>query len=112
MKNFVKYGFVALMLVAVIAGNASALTTSTLPEGPTNETGLLAIVQTGLNYVFTAFIVVAIIFIIMAAFSFVTGGADGAKEGRQKLMWAAVGIAIALIAKGLPVAIKSIVAPV
>jgi len=53
----------------------------------------------------------SIIYIVLAAFQFVTGGGDPeqVKGARQKLIYAAMGIAIALIAAGFPAVLRTIV---
>ena len=86
---------------------------STLSETASASTGagLLILIDTITNWFFAIFTVLALIFVLLAAFQFVTGGGDEAKmsEARQKLIWAAVGIIIALLAKGLVPVIKAIV---
>ena len=77
----------------------------------TTGAGLLILIDTITNWFFAIFTVLALIFVLLAAFQFVTGGGDEAKmsEARQKLIWAAIGIMIALISKGLVPIIRSIV---
>lgn len=82
-----------------------------LSKGPQSGTALLDIVDATTNWVFAIFIVLSIIFVLLAAFQFVTAGGQAEKvgEARQKLIWAAVGIMIALLAKGIVPVVKSIV---
>ena len=82
-----------------------------LPTGPKTGVELLNIVDVIANWVFASFLVFATIFIVVAAFQFVTGGGEPAQvsQARMKLMWAAIAIAIAAVAKGLPVAIRHLV---
>lgn len=77
----------------------------------TTGASLLTLVDTATNWVFAIFVILSIIFVLLAAFQFVTGGGDAKKieEARQKLIWAAVGIIIALLAKGLVPVIRNIV---
>lgn len=70
---------------------------------------LIGVIQTLTNWIFGILLAVSVIFLVWAAFEFVTGGPDGAKSGQQKLLYAAIGIALALVAFGLPQIIKSIV---
>ena len=72
---------------------------------------LLTLVDTATNWVFAVFVVLAIIFVLLAAFQFVTAGGDSAKvgEARQKLIWASVGVIIALLAKGIVPVVRSII---
>ena len=55
------------------------------------------------NWVFTILIVVAVIFLIWGAYNFVTAAGDAEKvtAGKQSIMWALVGVAVALLARGL-----------
>ena len=83
----------------------------TLPAGPQTGLQLLNLVDLLTNWVFAIFTVLTIIFVLLAAFQFVTAGGDAVKvgEARQKLIWASVGIIIALASKGLVPVIKNIV---
>ena len=84
-----------------------------LPATPPASTGigLLTLIDTITNWFFAIFTVLTLIFLLLAAFQFVTAGGDEAKvsEARQKLIWATIGIVVALAAKGLVPIIRSIV---
>jgi len=82
-----------------------------LPTGPKTGTELFNILDAIANWVFAGFLVLATIFIIVAALQFLTGGGEPAQvaQARMKLLWAVVAIAIAAAAKGLPVAVRHIV---
>ena len=82
-----------------------------LPAGPQTGLALLNLVDLLTNWVFAIFTVLTIIFVLLAAFQFVTAGGDAEKvgEARQKLIWASVGIIIALASKGLVPVIKNII---
>jgi len=55
------------------------------------------------NWFFAIFLIVAVWFLILAGFNFVTANGDSEKikTARNNLMWAAVGILIAVLAKGI-----------
>ncbi|MDO8470523.1 MAG: hypothetical protein Q7S63_00935 [bacterium] len=74
--------------------------------GPGN---LYDIVNNVVNWVFAFIMLLSIMFVIMAAFEFVTGGPEGAKEGRQKLIWAAVGIGFAILARAFPNILRGLI---
>ncbi|MEK7510330.1 MAG: hypothetical protein AAB567_02080 [Patescibacteria group bacterium] len=82
-----------------------------LPEGPQTGRQLLELVKAITDWIFVVFLLTAVIFIILAAFQFLTGGGDPGKlaEARNKLIYAAVAIAVALMARGIPVVVKNIV---
>jgi len=63
------------------------------------------------DWLFVILTVVAVIFIVLAGLQFITGGGDPAalSAARTKLIWAAVGILVALLARGLPAAIQNLV---
>lgn len=62
------------------------------------------------RYMFTAFFIVAIIFIIIAAFNFLTaqGDVEKVKNARNQILWAAVAIAVALISTGAVKIVESL----
>jgi len=82
-----------------------------IPTGPQTGAALLHLVETVTDWVFAGFLVLATIFIIAAAFQFVTKGGEPAQvsQARMKLLWAVVAIAIAAAAKGVPVVVRHIV---
>ena len=81
-----------------------------LPTGPQTGAQLLAIIDVITNWIFAGFVVIAVVMVILAALQFVTGGGDPLKvsEARKKLIWAAVGVGVALMAKGFVPVIKNI----
>ncbi len=64
------------------------------------------------DWIFTIVLVVAAIFLIVSGFLFVTAGGDPAKVqmAKQMLINALIGVAVALLAKGLVAVIRSILA--
>ena len=82
-----------------------------LPTGPGRAQDVLETLDTITDWVFAIAMTIALIFLIMAAFQFVTGGVDPAKigEARQKLMYAFIGIAVAFVSAGFVRVIAAIV---
>ena len=68
--------------------------------GPTTGPAVLQQIGVVGNWIFAILMGIALIFIVLGALQFVTGGGDPAKvsEARQKMIWAAVGIGFALLA--------------
>ena len=64
---------------------------------------LLSIITYVTNMIFTIVLALAIIFIIIAAFNFLTAGGSPEKiaTARQMLIYALIGIAVALLAKSM-----------
>lgn len=81
-----------------------------LPVGPQSGEQLMEIIDTITNWIFAGFVALAVIMALLAAFQFVREGGNPEKisEARQKLIWAAVGIGVALMAKGFVPVIQSI----
>ena len=81
-------------------------------EVPQSGGAILGRIQLIANWVFAILLAISLIYLILAAFQFVTGGGDPAQisGARQKLIYALIGIAIALIAAGFPAILRSIVA--
>ncbi|MEK7510326.1 MAG: hypothetical protein AAB567_02060 [Patescibacteria group bacterium] len=100
-----------LALVGVSMALAQAQPPEKIPTGITTAKGLIDLVKLITDWVFVVLLVMAVIFIILAAFQFITGGGDPAAVAmaRTKLIWAAVGVGVALLARGLPEAVKDIV---
>ncbi|MBN2197799.1 hypothetical protein JW698_01210 [Candidatus Wolfebacteria bacterium] len=63
------------------------------------------------KYTYTIFFIIAIIFIIIAAFNFLTGGdqPEKIKSAKNQIFWAVIAIAIALISTGAAQIIKSFI---
>ena len=81
-----------------------------IPEGPQTGNDFILVVEGITNWVFVILLVFAVIFILLAAFQFIAGGGDPQQvaQARTKLVWAAVGIAVALLARGIPAAISNL----
>src|SRR3989344_4407737 len=109
MKKIAVSAAPAILLMG-IAAFAFAIDSQIAPTGPKDLTELLKVVDQVINLVFTGLIVFAIIYIILAAFQFITAGGDPAAviQARSKLIYAAVGIIIALLARAIPVVLRSV----
>lgn len=82
----------------------------TLPTTVTNETTFFNVIKNAANIIFTALIILAAVFILLAAFQFVTGGgnAEALEQARGKLIWAVVGVGVALLAQAIPTVVRNI----
>ena len=78
------------------------LASQQLPEGPQRAGKVLDLLDLITDWVFAIAMTIALIFLIMAAFQFVTGGGDPQKvsEARQKLLYAFIGIGVAFVSAG------------
>jgi hypothetical protein len=88
-----------------------ALGVEQLPQGPTTIDQFIALLNTGANWLFSILLAVAVIFIVLAAVQFVTGGGDpgAVEQARQKVVYAAIGVVVAVAAKGIVYVAKTFV---
>ncbi len=65
-----------------------------------NVSGLVAIFSDIVKWIYTIFFIVAVMFVIFAAFTYLTAGGDAEKVGNAKnqIIYAAVAIIVALLA--------------
>lgn len=100
---------VLLPLVVLAAATSSPATPS--PEPTTMDiAGLLEVIKTISRWLLSFLLVLVVIFVLWAAFLFVTAGGNPAKveEARARLIFAAIGVAVALLAWSVPTIIKGI----
>jgi uncharacterized membrane protein len=109
-------GAVSMFFVAA----ASADTVSNSAGGTTGQTPAIQLNSSydvvtkvlcpTFSFMFWILIAVSIIMVMWAAFEYATAGDDTEKttKARKTLTWAAVGIAVALLAKGFPTLIGSV----
>lgn len=91
---------ISLLLVPVVA---LAQPPETLPAVVTTPGDIIRIIETVANWLFVILLAVALIFILIAAYQFLTSGGDPTRvaAARQNLLYALVGIAVAFLARGL-----------
>jgi len=65
------------------------------------------------NLLYTVLLVVAALFIVIAAFTFITAGGDPEKvnKARDQVMYAVIGVIVALLAKGLVWLVTTLLTP-
>lgn len=111
-RNLITVLLASLSLLSFASLAFAALPTEvqTLPEGPTSAAGILGILKTAANIIFTVLLVVAVVFVLLAAFQFITGGgnAEALEQARSKLIWATVGVGVALLAQAIPTVVRNI----
>ena len=112
MKKFLSGLVLASLLVVPVIGLAQEAPPDEAPPGPQSGAEMIVLIENIGNWAFTILLVVAVIFLIVAGFLFVTASGDPEKvnKARGMLVNALIGIAIALLAKGLVAVITSILA--
>ena len=75
-----------------------------------NASGLLGIVDGIINWIFVALLLLGVVFIFLAAFSYLTaqGDEEKIKSAKNELIYAIIAIVIGTLAKAIVIAIASI----
>lgn len=94
--------FLTSILISLVAIPTIGLALTT-PTETLTETDPIAVLNRIANWLFAILLIVAAIAIIIAAFQFVTASGDPEKVGsaRQFVLYAMIGVLVALLAKGL-----------
>lgn len=73
--------------------------------------GVLGVVCTGLTWLFTAAIVFSIVMVLVAAYEYMQGGSspDKVKKATNRLIFVAIGIVVAILARSVPVLIANFI---
>ena len=87
-----------------------AIAISVEEGGITTVEGIFDVIGKVTNYFFTALIVLAVIFIILAGFTFLTASGDPVKlsKAKNQLLWALVAVAIGALSRGLVEIVKGL----
>ncbi|MEY4731573.1 MAG: hypothetical protein RL681_519 [Candidatus Parcubacteria bacterium] len=110
-KKLIQYGVGLAAAVAPLAAFAQ-FTGQTLPSTPATDLNFFINVVCGVaGWLFIFLVVLAIIFVVLAAFNYLTSGGDPekVKTASNQLIYAAVAIAVGLFAKALPLLVGSLV---
>jgi hypothetical protein len=114
MKKIVSKIFSLSLLVAPVIGMAQTtpITPSTVDTSgvPTTAVGVLAVLYNILGWMRTIFFIVAVGFILYAAFIYLQAGGDPEKlkEAKNMTIYAVVAIVVALLAAAMPAIVSSV----
>jgi hypothetical protein len=111
------FGVFSFIVIAVLLGGTALAIGSTvplglsIPSGPSSGAEFLTLLENITDWIFAFAMIGAIIFIVLAGFQFISSGGDpnAVGEARRKLLYAAIGIAIAVMSRGIPVVVRSII---
>ena len=109
--------FLFLPLLAGAAPSAGELPTSdnlNLPKSPiTAPEGFLTVIASVVKWTYAVFFIITVMFVLFAAFNYLTGGDDAEKikSAHQQIMYAAIAVAVALLAVGFSLIIKRFLNP-
>ena len=121
MKQFFLFLSVALLVFVMLGGSglvvAAPETPPTsffggeIPTGATSGEAFLDVVDNIVDWIFVIVLIGAVIFIVLAGWQFISGGGDpqALSQARNKLLWAAIGVMVAVLARGLVTAVKAII---
>ncbi len=116
MKKFTSSLTLALVtavmpLISFAQGGSGINGVQNLPEGVKDFGGFIKIFNTLINWIFTILLILAVFFILFAAFKYLTAGGDNEKIGsaHKILVYAVVAIAVALLAQGVRFVVAQLV---
>ena len=109
--KIVPVSLLGLLLGSVIFQIASAQTLLVLPTGPQTGGDVIDLILRLTDWLFFGFLLLAVIFIILAAVQFLTGGGDPAQVAlaRKKLFIAGGAVAIAVLSRGFIAVVRSVI---
>ncbi len=101
----------AMPLLSFAQGGSGISSVQNLPEGVKDFGGFIKIFNTLINWIFTILLILAVFFILFAAFKYLTAGGDNEKIGsaHKILVYAVVAIAVALLAQGVRFVVAQLV---
>ncbi len=90
--------------LAVLAADISQDPPETTVPNIENLCQLINLITRITNWLLVVLVVLAVIFVIIAAFNYLTAGGDSEKvgEANKKIIYAAVAVAVGLLAKAVP----------
>ena len=109
MKKIIIASLAFLMLFGFSFSVFAAVTN--VPTNVTSISAVISIINTLANWVFSVLIALAVIMLLLAAFNWLTsaGNEEKISSARKMLIWALVGIAVALAAKGLVMIVEALI---
>lgn len=101
MKKIMKISLFSAALLMLALPVFAAV--GTAPENVTSIDDVIKIINTLVNWLFAIILAIAVIMLLWAAFLWMTSAGDEEKTGkaRKTLIYALVGVAVAVVAKGL-----------
>ena len=113
MLKIAKLSLVVSTVGLLLLGNVAIGQVANIPgiqqTGPTTVGGLVDVIRGVVRWIYIIFFVVAVMFILFAAFNYLTAGGDSEKvtAAKNQLIYAAIAIAVALLAVGFETIIRN-----
>ena len=95
---------------SLLSAPALAAGTSSLPPSPVkNWEGVVSVLKTAATWLYQAFFIIAVIYFLWGAFTFLQAGGDTTKvaEGKKRILYGVIAIIIALLSTGAAQLIQS-----
>jgi hypothetical protein len=107
---------ISTSLTAAFKGEVAGVDSNNrLPQGAgiKNVEGVVRILIEVLKWTYTVFFIIAVLYILFAAYAYLTAQADPEKikSATNQIIYAAIAIAVALLAVGINAIVKSIIEP-
>ena len=111
MKKILLTAVLISLLIVPAVNVLAANTTGGAAESPPANLDVMVVLERIVDWLFTILLVVAAIFIIIAAYYFVTasGNPETVSKARNFVMYALIGIAVAVASRGLVALVRTIV---
>ncbi len=114
-KSLITIGLMVAVLAFGIGIGAYAINPGDIPGpivntvGPTSVSGWVDVLITVVRWIYTIIFIVAVLFILLAAFNFITSKGDATKTGtaKKQLLYAVIGIAVALLSYGVVTLVRT-----
>ncbi len=86
-----------------LAGTVSIPNVSAVPQGIRSFGGFINVFNTFIGWMFTILLILAVVFIIFAAFNYLTaaGNEEKIKKAHSTIIYAVIAIAVAFLAQGV-----------
>jgi len=114
MKSLYKAAIIIPIVTMLIAPVIVGAQTPPTEAPPIQDlTGVESLLQKVLGWLNTFFYIVASIFVLIAAFQYLTaqGNEDKIKKAKNMLIYAVIAIAVALFAGGLDILVRNVITP-
>lgn len=112
MKKIAALTLATVLLPTLALAQGSGITdVRSVPRTNLTFQGALGLFNTIIDYLFTILLVLAVVFIIIAAFRYLTAAGDEEKVGKahKTLLYAVVAIAVALLAQGIVFIVEELI---
>ncbi len=117
MRNLTLLVLIIFVFVFLPFLNASAITPGAIPEAGkdglpgspiTEPNQFLDVIASVVKWTYAIFFIITVMFVLFAAFNYLTGGDDAEKikSAHQQIMYAGIAVAIALLAVGFSLIIQ------